>query len=565
MPIRFRGLPQKYGAWHNNQNGVTYDQLSVLIIGAGVTSGNEMGSSSGYNHSVINSCIEVYNYFISNGARVHDIRISMAADAGLQKLKAIQAFLGCATNNKLLFIACHGCRDGTLLLGGGYGFDWYCLESAIVRIKWSGTLTLCINACFSGVWAQICCARAEATEHPLNQISHLMINIRASCLPWQWTYGAYFTELWLKQLNKQKQVPGQPSFGSMLLQRRSSQSEALPLVGVGQQPVALSCLFGRHRDQAWKGLVGITEEQVSHRGEWALQMQMAESWEQDITDVDFGSYSRGQVYRSPSFCLAGVHDLCLHFYPKGAPASGKGSCALLLSALAGMTVKYSLLVGDVWVGPLERTFVGESWGFPEFGDAMAAYHRIGIRLYRVWYQVDLNLDFTSYVKGQVYQSPTFSLSGINGLRLDFYPKGDKQSKDGQCALYLYAPAGTSLTFWLLVGEVWQAPLEKTFENETWGYPNFFADALPSLVFSRIGVSIVTGLAPNRERNAETSGHGPEHQDNGSRKGLSNQTHKGKGKGKGRSNQTPKGKGQSKRKSPIKIGRKDKRKSSPGTK
>mmetsp|Transcript_8790 Transcript_8790/g.22130 ORF Transcript_8790/g.22130 Transcript_8790/m.22130 type:complete len:1260 (+) Transcript_8790:32-3811(+) len=89
-------------------------------------------------------------------------------------------------------------------------------------------------------------------------------------------------------------------------------------------------------------------------------------------------------------------------------------------------------------------------------------------------------------KGAKIASPVFSLGGVDGLLLDFYPLGKCTSEDGQCSLFLRGPPDI-----LVEARLWVDSVQRSFGahciGEAWGWANF-TDAGPSSI-QRIRVEI----------------------------------------------------------------------------
>eukprot|EP00451_Oxyrrhis_marina_P033578 CAMPEP_0204363650 /NCGR_PEP_ID=MMETSP0469-20131031/40532_1 /ASSEMBLY_ACC=CAM_ASM_000384 /TAXON_ID=2969 /ORGANISM="Oxyrrhis marina" /LENGTH=374 /DNA_ID=CAMNT_0051352429 /DNA_START=19 /DNA_END=1140 /DNA_ORIENTATION=- len=89
-------------------------------------------------------------------------------------------------------------------------------------------------------------------------------------------------------------------------------------------------------------------------------------------------------------------------------------------------------------------------------------------------------------KGAKIASPVFSLGGVEGLLLDFYPLGKCTSEDGQCSLFLRGPPDI-----LVEARLWVDSVQRSFGahciGEAWGWANF-TDAGPSSI-QRIRVEI----------------------------------------------------------------------------
>lgn len=79
-----------------------------------------------------------------------------------------------------------------------------------------------------------------------------------------------------------------------------------------------------------------------------------------------------------------------------------------------------------------------------------------------------------YEKGQSMWSPEFSVRGINGIQLEFFPNGrESTSIDGFCSLFLWCPSGTKIKYQLSVGKHVRAPDEDSYDGRMGhGHSNF---------------------------------------------------------------------------------------------
>jgi len=76
-------------------------------------------------------------------------------------------------------------------------------------------------------------------------------------------------------------------------------------------------------------------------------------------------------------------------------------------------------------------------------------------------------------KGQPIWSPTFRAAGMDGLRLEFLPKGREKSFDGFCSLFLWCPNGTNIKYQLWVGSYLRAPDVDEYQGDMGhGHSNF---------------------------------------------------------------------------------------------
>jgi len=77
-------------------------------------------------------------------------------------------------------------------------------------------------------------------------------------------------------------------------------------------------------------------------------------------------------------------------------------------------------------------------------------------------------------KGESLWSSKFNAAGMQGLLLEFFPKGrEKTTFDGFCSLFLWCPNGTKLKYQLRVGTFFRAPDEDEYAGRIGhGHSNF---------------------------------------------------------------------------------------------
>mmetsp|Transcript_15119 Transcript_15119/g.45270 ORF Transcript_15119/g.45270 Transcript_15119/m.45270 type:complete len:347 (-) Transcript_15119:62-1102(-) len=77
-------------------------------------------------------------------------------------------------------------------------------------------------------------------------------------------------------------------------------------------------------------------------------------------------------------------------------------------------------------------------------------------------------------KGQSVWSPKFRVAGIDGLQLEFFPKGrEKTTYEGFCSLFLWCPSGTRIKYQLWVGSFLRSPDEDEYAGRIGhGHSNF---------------------------------------------------------------------------------------------
>jgi len=77
-------------------------------------------------------------------------------------------------------------------------------------------------------------------------------------------------------------------------------------------------------------------------------------------------------------------------------------------------------------------------------------------------------------KGDSIWSPKFKAAGMDGVQLEFFPKGrEKTTFDGFCSLFLWCPAGSKIKYQLSVGSFLRAPDEDEYNGRIGhGHSNF---------------------------------------------------------------------------------------------
>jgi len=91
-----------------------------------------------------------------------------------------------------------------------------------------------------------------------------------------------------------------------------------------------------------------------------------------------------------------------------------------------------------------------------------------------WTITDFSSKARDLEKGKSLWSPKFKAAGLDGMQLEFFPKGrEKTTFDGFCSLFLWAPDGTKLKFQLWVGSSLRAPDEEEYNGRIGhGHSNF---------------------------------------------------------------------------------------------
>eukprot|EP00928_Gymnodinium_smaydae_P019054 TRINITY_DN17274_c0_g1_i1.p1 TRINITY_DN17274_c0_g1~~TRINITY_DN17274_c0_g1_i1.p1 ORF type:complete len:374 (+),score=78.34 TRINITY_DN17274_c0_g1_i1:156-1277(+) len=100
-------------------------------------------------------------------------------------------------------------------------------------------------------------------------------------------------------------------------------------------------------------------------------------------------------------------------------------------------------------------------------------------------------------------SPEFSIAGIDGVRLEFFPNGrENTTHEGFCSLFLWCPGGVRVKYQLFVGSFYRAPEEDTYaESVGHGHSNFCpvlpeVDAEKDSIVLGVVLHEVTELMPN---------------------------------------------------------------------
>mmetsp|Transcript_19366 Transcript_19366/g.58277 ORF Transcript_19366/g.58277 Transcript_19366/m.58277 type:complete len:355 (-) Transcript_19366:99-1163(-) len=83
-------------------------------------------------------------------------------------------------------------------------------------------------------------------------------------------------------------------------------------------------------------------------------------------------------------------------------------------------------------------------------------------------------DIKETPKNEAIWSVEFSVMGVSGMQLEFFPQGRESTKfPGFCALFLWCPAGVRIRYRLRVGNHWSGPEEDEYESRMGhGHSNF---------------------------------------------------------------------------------------------
>jgi len=113
----------------------------------------------------------------------------------------------------------------------------------------------------------------------------------------------------------------------------------------------------------------------------------------------------------------------------------------------------------------------------------------------------------SFPHGEPVRSREFDAAGIEGLQLIFYPSGYTGATKGFCSLFLLAPAGATLKFWLHVGKERREATHSFDESGAYGRTNFCR--LDSCIDEAQDVVVVALDVQDAYQDlAETSAHSP---------------------------------------------------------
>jgi len=228
---------------------------------------------------------------------------------------------------------------------------------------------------------------------------------------------------------------------------------------------------------------------------------------------------KGESLWSPEFSIMGVPSMQIEFFPSGRDSTWQeGFCSLFLWCPAGIKIKYQLTVGKHWSAPDEdvcEARVGHGHSNlcalqPEINTDNDSV-TIGVCILDLrkaetlndclklitltpesfimkeadilhnrditsveWRIKDISRRATDLPTGASLCSPIFSIAGVRGMFLEFYPNGVLgASSPGHCGYYVRCPAGTSLIMTLTIGTVVKGPIQTQFDNSTGkGLPDF---------------------------------------------------------------------------------------------
>lgn len=228
---------------------------------------------------------------------------------------------------------------------------------------------------------------------------------------------------------------------------------------------------------------------------------------------------KGESIWSPEFTIMGIPSMQIEFFPKGRDSTWQdGFCSLFFWCPAGIKVKYQLMVGKHWSAPDEDTCearVGHGHSNlcalqPEI-DTEKDSITLGICILDLrkvdtvsdclklitltpesfimkeadvlhnrdinsvdWRIKDIARRADELPCGASICSPSFSIAGVRGMFLEFYPNGVQgASTPGHCGYYVRCPTGTSMIMTLTIGTAVKGPIQTTFDNSTGkGLPDF---------------------------------------------------------------------------------------------
>lgn len=221
---------------------------------------------------------------------------------------------------------------------------------------------------------------------------------------------------------------------------------------------------------------------------------------------------------SDKFTILGVPDFMLEFFPQGRDTTSiPGYCSLFLWANAGVRLKYRLRVGshscvdedtfDSRIAHGHSNFCHLEAQVDKESDSVVIGLEVievshtnepapGLRLVNAGPEAALaceadvlrhrHIDTVEWrIKDAVRRtrevpagfficSPLFSIAGVRGLQLEFYPNGLEGSKPGFCGFYVRCPSGQyTLSITLFVGSAKKGPSKTEFNgNAAKGLPDF---------------------------------------------------------------------------------------------
>merc|ERR1719171_2599775 len=203
--------------------------------------------------------------------------------------------------------------------------------------------------------------------------------------------------------------------------------------------------------------------------------------------------TKGCRWLSPTFSLFGVEGLGLVLYPAGNAGAKPGYCSVGLRAGHGTHLRYTLQVGKTERFTELRQNVTESWGFvdmcriEEEVDHETETLRVGVTIIdgiepsekivhvgnnRVeWRLQNMRSKLEHCPHDVALYSEEFSVAGLDGLRLKFYPLGKEGADPEYCSLYIEAPDGTEMRARLSVGQKSMSfdRIEQFCADSIWGF------------------------------------------------------------------------------------------------
>jgi hypothetical protein len=203
--------------------------------------------------------------------------------------------------------------------------------------------------------------------------------------------------------------------------------------------------------------------------------------------------TKGCRWLSPTFSLFGVDGLGLVLYPAGNAGAKPGYCSVGLRAGHGTHLRYTLQVGKTERFTELRQNVTESWGFvdmcriEEEVDHETETLRVGVTIIdgiepsekivhvgtnRVeWRLQNMRSKLEHCPHDVALYSEEFSVAGLDGLRLKFYPLGKEGADPEYCSLYIEAPDGTEMRARLSVGQKSMSfdRIEQFCADSIWGF------------------------------------------------------------------------------------------------
>jgi len=108
-------------------------------------------------------------------------------------------------------------------------------------------------------------------------------------------------------------------------------------------------------------------------------------------------------------------------------------------------------------------------------------------------------------KGESLWSAKFNAAGMQGLLLEFFPKGrEKTTFDGFCSLFLWCPNGTKLKYQLRVGTFFRAPDEDEYVGRIGHGHSNFCPLLPEVDTEKDSITLGVNFIEVRTAEGRTT-------------------------------------------------------------